>query len=99
MLRRRKREISRDNGKFLGIWRQKNFYLGGILRRGKRKIFQDPEKFSVFRTILETKKFLSELKNGEFSVFAVLIYPPESKNREFSVFSVLIYPPGGLGVL
>ena len=48
-----------------------------MLRRWKRRKLRKNEENSIFWTILVTKKFLSrKTKNGEFSVFAVLIYPP-----------------------
>ena len=46
MLRRRKRRKLRENGKFLGIWRRKNFYLKKIPRISR--LFLSKKKYREF---------------------------------------------------
>ena len=74
MLRRRKREISRDNGKFLGILRRKNLYQVAMLRRRKRENSRENEENSVKTYELVQIEIFPNPEN--FPVFAVLIYPP-----------------------
>ena len=52
MLRRRKRRKLRENGKFLGIWQRKNFYLKKIPRISRLFLFEKKyREFSRFRRL------------------------------------------------